>query len=491
MFNLVDIFAIDDAAKVRKTDGGFIVAMPRVARTGIQLYRGHEVGRKDMDIVRVFRSEDEVFKKASLATYGNKPVTDDHPPVPVTASNWKDYAKGALGEDVLRDQEFIRVPMCLMDQGTIDKFDGGKAELSVGYQCDIKWGAGTSPAGEAYDALQTDIAVNHVAVVKAARGGPALRIGDGTGDQRVDMTALSSAMSLILKGNIVKDSALADADAGHLGKDGKSYPILKDRSVSIGSLRAAKTNAIVKGDGDIIAAVDNLLALMDPPTAPAKKDAAAITETKTMKTLQVDGITCEMSDTAVEVVQRALKVLADANAELVKKKGETQAEFEAREKAAGDSIAKLTTEGATKDAQIATLTKQLADAAVTPAKLDALVADRKVVADKAKACMGDKASVLVIDGKSDNEIRAQVVKAKLGDAANGWSEDQVKVSFDTLTAGIDLSKITPASSHRPGGFQDQARMFSTAPQMTSDAEAAADRRDQRARDAWKGPAVTQ
>lgn len=486
MYNFVDRFAIDDAAKVRKTDGGFVVAMPRVARTGIQLYRGSEMGRDELAIVRVYRPEDEVFKKASLATYGNKPVTDDHPPVPVTSANWKDYAKGALGEDVLRDQQFIRVPMCLMDQGVIDKFDGGKAELSVGYQCDIKWGAGTSPEGEAYDAMQTDIAVNHVAVVKAARGGSALRIGDGTGDQRVNMDALANAMSLILKGNIVKDFALADADEGHLGKDGKSYPILRNGSVHLGSLRAAKTNAIVKGDGDILAAVDNLLALLDPPQAPAKEAAAIQKDTKVMKTMQIDDITVEVGDgNASEVIAKHIKRLTDASADLSGKLAAAAATHATVITTKDGEVAKLTTDLAAANAKVTTLEKQLADSAVTPQKLDALVADRKVVADKAKVAMGDKASTLVVDGKSDHEIRAQVVNAKLGDAAKGWTEDQVKISFDTLTAGIDLAKLqNDLSAHRPGGFVDQARGFS-APALQ--AEDAADKRDKRLTEAWKGP----
>ena len=481
MFNLCDRFTIDAGAKVRTTAAGFLVASPRVARTGIQLYRGRELGRDDLDIVRVYRSEDEVFKKTSLATFGNKPVTDDHPPVPVTAQNWKDYAKGGLGEDVLRDNQFIRVPMCVMDQGTINKFNDGKAELSVGYTCDIKWGEGVSSEGEKYDAMQTDIAVNHVAIVKAARGGPDLRIGDGTGDVHVNIDALAQAMALIHKGNIVKDSALADANEGHLGKDGKSYPILKDGLVSIGSLRAAKTQAILKGDGDILAAVDNLISLIEPPTVPAKPAATIQKDNKTMKTMTVDGITCEMSDTAIEVVQRAIKRLEDAfNFE---KKSKEELEKEKEKKEAGDAIAKLTTEGATKDAQIVTLTKQVSDSVITPAKLDQLVADRKVVADKARAVL----PTVVVDGKTDDEIRAQVVTANLGDLCKGWDASQMATSFATLTANAKVQSADHLSGHRPGGINDQRQVFSQPP-ITQDAgEIAAQKRDARLEGAWKTP----
>jgi hypothetical protein len=88
-----DYFELDEGAKVRTTADGYLVATPRVARTGIQLYYGSELGLTGDDakkVMKVFRSEDEVFKTDSLATYGFKPVTDDHPPVKVDVKNWKD-----------------------------------------------------------------------------------------------------------------------------------------------------------------------------------------------------------------------------------------------------------------------------------------------------------------------------------------------------------------------------------------------------------------
>ena len=180
-----DFFTIadDEGAKIRTTNDGYLVATPRVARTGIQLYYGSELGMTGADankIMKVYRPESEVFKTDSLATYGFKPVTDDHPPVPVTMKNWKDYAAGTVGGDVLRDGEFIRVPLALMDSKLGEKVKGGKVEISVGYDCNIDFTAGVSPQGERYDASQKDISINHVAVVDAARGGAKLRFGDAT-----------------------------------------------------------------------------------------------------------------------------------------------------------------------------------------------------------------------------------------------------------------------------------------------------------------------
>lgn len=165
--------------KVRKTRDGFLVASARIARTGIQLYDGREIGRPDMATVRVYRPPEEVFSKQAMQSLAHKPITLDHPPVMVDAGNWEQYAIGHVGDEVTRDGDTVRVPMVIMDGKAIAAYErDGVKELSVGYSTELKWGKGTTPQGEAYDAIQTAIRGNHLAVVPAARGGSRLRIGD-------------------------------------------------------------------------------------------------------------------------------------------------------------------------------------------------------------------------------------------------------------------------------------------------------------------------
>lgn len=163
---------------VRKTQDGYLVADTLTARTGIQLYTADELGLNRSGFVRVYRPEDQVFDKASLASYAHKPVTDDHPREAVTAENWKQLAHGAVGDEVARDGEFVRVPLIIMDKVLIDKVEAGKAELSAGYTCDVEFTSGVAPDGQTYDAIQKNIRINHVAVVDRGRAGPKARIGD-------------------------------------------------------------------------------------------------------------------------------------------------------------------------------------------------------------------------------------------------------------------------------------------------------------------------
>ena len=165
------------AGTPRRTSDGYLVADVRAARTGMQIYGGHEVGRPDLATVRVYRPESEVFHKDSLASYAHKPAVNGHPPVSVSAENWKDYATGQMGGDVVRDGDHVRVPLVLMDAKAIADYDAGRRELSMGYTAEIEFGDGVTPAGEAYDAIQKNIRINHISQEAAGRAGTA-RIGD-------------------------------------------------------------------------------------------------------------------------------------------------------------------------------------------------------------------------------------------------------------------------------------------------------------------------
>lgn len=161
----------------RTTKDGYLVTEARVARTGIQVYRGFEMGKPELDLVRVYRPPEEVFKDEAMASFTSIPMTLDHPDESVSAKNWKKYAVGFTGEQVANDGGYLRVPLALKDAGAIAAVEGGKAELSCGYDCDIEWTKGTAKDGE-YDAIQRNIRGNHLAIVSAGRAGRECRIGD-------------------------------------------------------------------------------------------------------------------------------------------------------------------------------------------------------------------------------------------------------------------------------------------------------------------------
>lgn len=166
-------------SKPRRTRDGYLVADVQAARTGIQQYAGADVGLVDREVVNVYRPPEEVFAQDSMASFAHKPITDDHPPEMVNSKNWITYARGKTGGEVARNGQFIAVPMSVMDEATAVKIeDQDKRELSAGYTCDLDFTPGTTPTGEAYDVVQRNIRINHIAVVDRGRAGRNCRIGD-------------------------------------------------------------------------------------------------------------------------------------------------------------------------------------------------------------------------------------------------------------------------------------------------------------------------
>ncbi|MDY6303915.1 MAG: DUF2213 domain-containing protein [Succiniclasticum sp.] len=151
-----------------KTPEGFLIchSVP-ICRTGEQEYLPREIGVEEekRPIITVLRTPEEVFKPAAIASFEGKPVTDDHPPVPLDSSNYSTYTKGAV-QNVHRgtgeDDDKLVCDIVLYDSVLISKVEAGKREISCGYDCKyIPNGDGTYH--------QADIIGNHAAVGKAVR----------------------------------------------------------------------------------------------------------------------------------------------------------------------------------------------------------------------------------------------------------------------------------------------------------------------------------
>jgi hypothetical protein len=197
---LNDRLTIDEK---RRTNDGYLTVNARVARAGnVQLYLGDEVGKPEMKTVRVYRPADEVFSKDTMQSFAHRPVTLGHPSKGVSSKNWDGIAKGWSDAEVVRDGEFVRVSMLLADEAAIKAVENGTRELSMGYDCTLDWTAGTTPSGEAYDAIQRGIRSNHIAVVERARGGSDLRIGDSTGDRK-NLNIMTDAERKTMKDSVL------------------------------------------------------------------------------------------------------------------------------------------------------------------------------------------------------------------------------------------------------------------------------------------------
>lgn len=169
---------------IAKTPEGFLLCLEvPVARTGLQIYAPGEVP-PDIEpspngSVTIERDPDEVFRPETLASYNLAPFTNEHPKennegVDVNPQNWKKFAVGAIfdarqGEGLADDLTFVDIKV--YDEKTIDDILKGKRQISVGYDAEYEvLGVG--------HARQSNIVVNHVALVDNGRCGPRCAIRD-------------------------------------------------------------------------------------------------------------------------------------------------------------------------------------------------------------------------------------------------------------------------------------------------------------------------
>src|SRR4051812_24486447 len=153
------------ASPVKRSDGTMIV-QARFARTGVQVY-----SNPDGTPRREYRPATNVFDQASIDSFKLVPFTNNHPPEMVSATNARQYAVGAVGQDVHQDGNWLVGTIVIHDAVTIKEMESGKTEISNGYDCDLEMTPGVSPEGDRYDAIQTNISGNHVALVWNARAG--------------------------------------------------------------------------------------------------------------------------------------------------------------------------------------------------------------------------------------------------------------------------------------------------------------------------------
>lgn len=131
-----------------------------LARTGVQHYT-YSDGRK----VREHRPAEHVFSQSSLDTFKGLAVTVQHPNKKVDPDSWKTVSIGHVGDDVRREGEHVAASLYIKDAETIRKIQSGElVEISNGYECKMVAEPGRNDAGEEYDAIQTDIVGNHVAL---------------------------------------------------------------------------------------------------------------------------------------------------------------------------------------------------------------------------------------------------------------------------------------------------------------------------------------
>ncbi len=175
----------------REPEGYLLCLNVPVARSGTQEYLPEELGitrglsdrpldpfghheEKGLNLIQVYRPEEEVFSPETMASFEGMPVTNDHPPDGVDVSNIRALQKGHA-HNVRRgtgeESDLLLADLIITDPHLIHLImEEGKREISCGYTYELHEENGKY--------IQRKIRGNHVAVVDAGRAGPRVRIND-------------------------------------------------------------------------------------------------------------------------------------------------------------------------------------------------------------------------------------------------------------------------------------------------------------------------
>lgn len=293
------------AGAVTDTDG-FMRDSPIVARTGVYEYRN-----PDGTIRREYRPPDEVFASDALQSFKGKPITVLHPKKgKITAANAFGSAIGTiLSEGYPKDDKFVACDIVIFAPDKIGK----NRELSLGYRCDCEEVPGVSPDGLAYDAIQRNIRINHLAVVPVARAGMKARL-NCDGDEIIESEGTQNMSKFKIDG---VEHELPDAVINHINAlqsrmDAAETNLTATKEAMAG-VTASKTELQTKLDA-VTGERDGLQGKLDAMTA----------ERDNLKT-KVDAAEADKKaavDKAVENTKKEVKERAELEADAKKAKVE-------------------------------------------------------------------------------------------------------------------------------------------------------------------------
>ena len=406
---------------------GYLKAHARIARVGVQTYRGYEVGLPDRERVTLYRPPEEVFSRDSMRSHANKPITLTHPRRMVDKTTWGKVAKGFSGNEVVRDGEFVRIPLMLTDSAAIDAYEnGGARELSVGYVTDIAWEPGATPDGQPYDGVQRDIRTNHIALVPVARGGSNLTFGDAASMTCPNCGAATQpdAMTCPTCGYDIKptprsDEAITAKDGGNSGEEGVMPAVIKMFDGVPISFADETSAATMEREFRTLKVklADDFGGKKAPPFGKKSDDDDDDTEAKRKKTMAEDAL------------KDALKV---------------------------------------KDGEIAVLKKQIQDAGTVEARAEALAEQRIALLDAAKPLLpqGYKDA-----GKSLADIRRDAVSTGFTAAEiKDWDDSQFIGAFAAMTKTAVKSGAAVLADGMTAGMRMTAGATAGGPMTLADAE---------------------
>lgn len=412
----IDVGAL--APPIRHPDGR-LTAEARIARTGVQVYRNADGSPR-----REYRSPAEVFRADSRESFRGVPVTNGHPPTMLSAQNAKQYAVGTVLESPRKDGDYLVTAISVFDAATVAEMEAGKTQVSNGYDVDLVETPGIDPAtGQHYDAIQTNIVGNHLAIVDSARAGREAAVRMDAAYEDAELNA----------------AARKELEGGQFAApESRKLPIHDEAHVRAAMSRFSQTQ--FASAEERTRAYHKILAAAHKFGIDTKGFEQAHSNTDDEDRFRGDSMDKDEQIRALKLqLEQAQKASTERTDSLDKITGErdtAQAEVKTLKERVGALEAQISAGAKVMETEAIALHSKRADQA--EAQLNDLKSSREAevrqaaeLRIKAQAVMGDKFRV---DGMADRAIRAVVIKkfAPQEDVGDKVSDATLRGRFDSL-----------------------------------------------------------
>jgi hypothetical protein len=209
---------------ITKTPEGYLICLNvPIGRTGWMDYLAEEIGieEKRGQRIKVYRSPEELFSKATIASFEGKPVTNNHPSRLLDINTVSNQSRGHT-QNIRPEGDFLLGDLFVTDAGLIAEIENGKREVSCGYDC--AW----IPLNENKDEFeQKEIVGNHVAVVQTGRAGHRVAIQDAAPEDEVKQIENTEREAKRMSTKNISKKLLAAIGFKHFVQDAEPEEIAK------------------------------------------------------------------------------------------------------------------------------------------------------------------------------------------------------------------------------------------------------------------------
>lgn len=344
-----------------------------ISKIGVYPYLGSEIqGAPDPDkIYQVYRPAEELSNAATIDSFKNKPLLDDHEIIGIHGMPAERKGiQGTIGEKVYFDSPYLRGNIVVHSSAAQTLIKNGKTELSPCYGCDWIEESGVFE-GKEYQYVQRNLRANHLALVEEGRTGPDVAVQDHR------KFTLDSSRLLPMEFTPEQLAQLKALIAEMMGtKTGDEDPV-KDPAKDEDPAADADPEKDPAKDEDVVVEPE-----VTPEQSGAAEEAVTAAEEAQAAIEEVAAAIEEVAAAAEEVVAAADSKRKPAQDKLTKAKAKLAGARTKHARLAAD--AKLKTRLAKDGAmvrQIAALQKQVTELKAKPAQ-DSVAATISMVADR-------------------------------------------------------------------------------------------------------------